>query len=346
NPLSLSDDEYQILTSLTKVQFEDLASYLFDSNIRNSSNRSIRNALAILLCKLRLGLSLNILAVLFQLPDKKAVSRSLKTVRTALMTRFVPSNLGFNHITRQEIIDQHTSTMARRLMCDAESNTAIVVIDGTYIYIQKSRNNEFQRNSFNLYKKRSLLKPMIIVSTTGYVIACIGPFCSNYSNNDASIMNNILHRNTENILNWLKKDDIVVVDRGFRDSVHTMESLGLNVVLPPFLNGRRQFTTTEVNQSKYVTKVRWVVEAVNSRIKQFKYLANTIPNSALPHLEHDVSIVCAIINRYRPPIKTSNAEDVAIAEKMILLRSRKNNFEKATAIFYNLVRIVFPFQIS
>ncbi|CAF5196082.1 unnamed protein product, partial [Rotaria magnacalcarata] len=252
--LSLSDDEYQILTSLTKVQFEDLASYLFDSNIRNSSNRSIRNALAILLCKLRLGLSLNILAVLFQLPDKKAVSRSLKTVRTALMTRFVPSNLGFNHITRQEIIDQHTSTMARRLMCDAESNTAIVVIDGTYIYIQKSRNNEFQRKSFNLYKKRSLLKPMIIVSTTGYVIACIGPFCSNYSNNDASIMNNILHRNTENILNWLKKDDIVVVDRGFRDSVHTMESLGLNVVLPPFLNGRRQFTTTEVNQSKYVTK--------------------------------------------------------------------------------------------
>ncbi|CAF1493570.1 unnamed protein product, partial [Rotaria magnacalcarata] len=275
--LSLSDDEYQILTSLTKVQFEDLASYLFDSNIRNSSNRSIRTALAILLCKLPLGLSLNILAVLFQLPDKKTVSRSLKTVRTALMTRFVPSNLGFNHITRQEIIDQHTSTMARRLMCDAESNTAIVVIDGTYLYIQ---------------------------------------------------------------------DDIVVVDRGFRDSVHIMESLGLNVVLPPFLNDRRQFTTTEVNQSKYVTKVRWVVEAVNSRIKQLKYLANTIPNSALPHLEHDVSIVCTIINRYRPPIKTSNADDVAIAEKMILLRSRKNNFEKVTAIFYKLVRIVFPFQIS
>ncbi|CAF5206645.1 unnamed protein product, partial [Rotaria magnacalcarata] len=70
NPLSLSDDEYQILTSLTKVQFDDLASYLFASNIRNSSNRSIRTALAILLCKLRLGLSLSILAVLFQLLDK------------------------------------------------------------------------------------------------------------------------------------------------------------------------------------------------------------------------------------------------------------------------------------
>jgi hypothetical protein len=50
---------------------------------------------------------------------------------------------------------------------------------------------------------------MMIVSTTGYIIACIGPFLSNYSNNDASIMNNILDRNTDKILNWLKKVDFL-----------------------------------------------------------------------------------------------------------------------------------------
>ncbi len=122
------------------------------------------------------------------------------------------------------------------------------------------------------------------------------------------------------------------MDRGFRDSVDTMESLGLNVVLPPFLNGRRQFTTSEANQSRYVTKVRWVVEAVNSRIKQFKYLSNTIPNSSIPHLEQYISIVCAIINRYQPPMKTSTAADVVIGEKMTSLRKRKSNFEKVTSI--------------
>ena len=122
------------------------------------------------------------------------------------------------------------------------------------------------------------------------------------------------------------------MDRGFRDSIDTMESLGLNVSLPPFLNGRRQFTTSEANQSRYVTKLRWGVEAVNSRIKQFKYLANTIPNSSLLHLEQDLSIVCAIINRYRPPMKTSTLEDAAIAEKMISLRKQKNNFEKVTSL--------------
>ena len=65
NPISLSVDEYKILTSLTKVQFDDLAQYALNSNIRNSSNRPIRTALAILLCKLRLGLSISMLALLF-----------------------------------------------------------------------------------------------------------------------------------------------------------------------------------------------------------------------------------------------------------------------------------------
>ena len=57
NPQSLSDDEYKTLTSLSKVQFDDLISRIITSDIRNTSNRSIRTAVAIMLCKLRLGLS-------------------------------------------------------------------------------------------------------------------------------------------------------------------------------------------------------------------------------------------------------------------------------------------------
>ena len=136
----LSDDEYRIFTSLSKTQFDDLVCQISESTIRNSSNRSIRTALAILLCKLRLGLSNSLLAVLFQLPDKRAVSRSLESARNALMSEFVPNNLGFNHITRRKIIHQHTSTIAQQLTCADEPDTAIVVIDGTYIYIQVKKN--------------------------------------------------------------------------------------------------------------------------------------------------------------------------------------------------------------
>ncbi len=73
------------------------------------------------------------------------------------------------------------------------------------------------------------------------------------------------------------------------------------------------------------------LEAVNARIKQFKFLANTIQNSSIPYLEQYVSIACAIINKYRPPIKTSTAEDIQIAEKMNSLRKEKKKFETVTS---------------
>ena len=111
-----------------------------------------------------------------------------------------------------------------------------------------------------------------------------------------------------------------------------MENLGLNVALPPFLHGRRRFTADEANQSRNVTKIRWIIEAVNSRIKQFRFLSNTVQNSSLPYLEEYLSIVCAIINRYREPIKTSNSEDAEIGQKMVALHRQKKNFETVITI--------------
>ena len=72
---------------------------------------------------------------MFQLPDKRTVSRIIDSARQAILKDFVPYNLGFEHITRRDVIDHHTTTIARELM-SGDNFTAIVVIDGTYIYIQ------------------------------------------------------------------------------------------------------------------------------------------------------------------------------------------------------------------
>lgn len=140
DPRDLTDDEYYLLTSLSRDDFNDLVEIVSSSSIRNSTNRSIRTAIGIYLCKLRLGLSNRLLACMFQLPDKKAVSRIIHSARQAILKSFVPYNLGFGHVTRQDVIDRHTTTIARELMCEGASSTAIIVIDGTYIYIQV-RNN-------------------------------------------------------------------------------------------------------------------------------------------------------------------------------------------------------------
>ena len=136
----LSDDEYHLLTGLSKYDFNELADIVSTSNIRNSSNRSIRTAIGIYLSKIHLGLSNRLLASMFLLSDKTNLSQIIDSARQALLTSFVPQNLGFGHITRDDVIHHHTTTIARELMCGGTSNTAIVVIDGTYIYIQVRKN--------------------------------------------------------------------------------------------------------------------------------------------------------------------------------------------------------------
>ena len=80
---------------------------------------------------------------------------------------------------------------------------------------------------------------MLITTTTGYILTAYGPYLSDTSNNDASIQKDILINNKDDILNWIHERDIVVVDRGFRDSTGMMRALGLDVCMSDFLNGRR-----------------------------------------------------------------------------------------------------------
>ena len=77
------------------------------------------------------------LACMFEIEDKRSVSRIINSARQAIVQTLVPNNLGFGHVTCQHIIDRHTTTIARELLCGGvNTKTAILVIDGTYLYIQ------------------------------------------------------------------------------------------------------------------------------------------------------------------------------------------------------------------
>ena len=134
-PFAMSEFACNNLTGITKLNFKHLIKLLVDSNIEHSSNRSLRNAIGLFLTKLRLGISNRVLTTIFQFSNPKAVSRTITAVRQAMLTHFVPHYLGFNHISRQEVINNHSSPLATRLLTD-KPNTVVLVIDGTYLYIQ------------------------------------------------------------------------------------------------------------------------------------------------------------------------------------------------------------------
>jgi len=172
----------------------------------------------------------------------------------------------------------------------------------------------------------------LITTTTGYIVAAYGPYLSDSSNNDAAIQKDILIKNKDGILNWIAEHDLVVVDRGFRDSTGMMRALGLDVCTPDFLNGRRRFDALEANRSRFISKIRWVVESANGRVKHFKWLNQTIQNSTIPQVREYLQIACALINAYRAPAIPSFSNDDQSAAKMLaclhepnLLRTRLNN---------------------
>jgi hypothetical protein len=135
--------------------------------MRNSQIRSIRVAVAVFLMKMRLGLSNQVLAILFHINNKGVVSHIIDQVRKALIKDFVPLHLGFQHIDHQVAIDQHQTAIATILHTN-KPHQLCVVADTTYLFIQKSMNNEFQRRSYSIHKHRNLVKPMILTTTVSF----------------------------------------------------------------------------------------------------------------------------------------------------------------------------------
>ncbi|CAF4939249.1 unnamed protein product, partial [Rotaria socialis] len=292
DPLSLSDIEYKNLTGFTRTQHDRVLSYIPASALKTSINRSPRYAIACLLMKLRLGVSNSVLASMLGIDNKRKVTDIIHSTSAALVKYFVLHYLGLAHINREEIIKKHTSSIATRLLTE-NRNPCILVPDGTYLYIQvqlsfyigfatwifsfheqKIRNNQMQPKTFNLPKNRSLI-----------------------NDNDASILKHIMINNYDDILQWVEENDIMILDRGFRDSLGVLKSLGIDVAMPSFLGPKQnQSDVQDANNYRFVTILRWVVESVNARIKRFKWFNQVIPNSSLPSVQDFICIVAALLN--------------------------------------------------
>ena len=69
--------------------------------------------------------------------------------------------------------------------------------------------------------------------------------------------------------------DLIILDRGFRDCIKNLnKEYGIKCHMPTFSND-------EANNTRFVTKLRWVVEAVNGAFKNSFQALDFIRNSML-----------------------------------------------------------------
>ncbi|CAL8076174.1 unnamed protein product [Orchesella dallaii] len=230
----ISDDEYKILTGISKENFKILHDeYIIESKtLKNSKNRSTRNALAIFLAKLRLGVSQEFLGFLFGM-DKRRISDAITSITNALEEHFVPKFLGYKHIRREDV-KNHTPELVTE-MYNVDPDNIVLILDGTYIYIQKSQDHQTQIETYSLHKHRNLVKAMMVVLPDGYILEAESMYKSNSKNNDASMLRDMFEI-PDGIKVFVKKDDHFILDRGFRDILTYLADLGIIAHMPHFLD--------------------------------------------------------------------------------------------------------------
>lgn len=260
---NISEERLKVFTGLSWEDIIQLREMLV--SMRNSECRNITQALIVFLFKMRSGNSNKMIAFIFEIEREQQVSDMRKSVLKSFEKDILPRFFGLSNNSREDLIRNHTSQLAKKLY--GLDNKLVLICDGTYIRHQKSSNNEYQRKSYSGQKKVPLCKPFTVCTTDGYVVDMLGPFLAN--KNDADILRTIM-TGSNDMQNLMKQGDIFIVDRGFRDVKAYLEEDGYNVLMPALKGKRSQLSTEESNESRFVTKLRWVVEAIHGFIKKKK----------------------------------------------------------------------------
>lgn len=311
-------------TGLTPEQFNDLYSSLPSlHNVFDCCSKS-SDALYMYLMKMRTGIPDEDIGNTFKL-SRTTVGRRVKEARNALEKDFAKKYVNFLP-TREHLISEST-TLSQTVFCGNQSK-AILICDGTYIYINKSRNYEFQKATYTDQKKRNFIKVMMIIAPNGTIVYALGPFPANA--NDAKI----LRENYENsrVFNTMKRGDILLLDRGFRDCVEFFENLGFDVKMPKLVQNsskKGQLTTLDANETRLVTANRFAVETRNGHLKTIFKIFNMVWGSlAIPHLMTDVTICTALINRYHKTFEPNKGIAEEIGTRMLRRVNLENTLSK------------------
>ena len=252
--------------------------------------RSKESALAIFLMRLKTGLPYETLSVIFSFRNLQQIERICTDVQNCFETDIILFHIGIRHL-RRELLVERQSKLAKLLVPNSE---LILIADGTYAYHEKSTNNNYQRKSYSVHKHQNLCKPFTVCTTDGYIVDFFGPYIG--TSNDAKILNDILE-NTE-LKSLLKPNDCFVVDRGFRDVIKKIESMGYSIIMPALRSSEKQLTTKQANESRVVTKIRWVVECIHGIVKQKWKILNDFRNVNLHKVKPFFRIAGSLQNMY------------------------------------------------
>ena len=176
-------------------------------------------------CIWRQNLCYTFAATLFGYKHNSGICKLVSRVINLLSEYWVEDWIGSSYWTEEKLAP-HIPQFVKDLY--PEKNV-IGVVDATYLYMQKSRNNyQYQKASYSAYKHRNLQKEHVLCTPDGKVVFVDGPYYADGQNNDDKIWDSIVHSEHHdiNIIYPDGKEYTVVADRGYR-SCHESDKFKL-----------------------------------------------------------------------------------------------------------------------
>lgn len=143
----------KMLTAHGKTEFKSLLCELPSLTEELESKEKASDALHIYLMRLRTGRTYDEIGFEFGL-SKSTIRRRCDLVRDTLKRVIVPRYINYE-MNREELV-AHKSMTSHILFDNGDPNRAHLILDGTYIYLDKSNNHRFQRDSYNQHKKETI----------------------------------------------------------------------------------------------------------------------------------------------------------------------------------------------
>ena len=254
------------------------------------------NQLFMTLMKLRLNLPVCDLAFRFM------VSKSLTSTYITTWICFLYQHL--KEITWMPSVEQVLGTMPSSFR--EKYPTTFAIIDGSEVFIETPSDLQLQSSTWSNYKHHNTAKFLVACTPNGSISYISSLYVGSIS--DVEIT-----RHSEFLQKLEGKHGIsVMADRGFTIK-DMLEKIGVELNIPPFMEGRQQLPHEEIKEGRTIASLRIHVERAIGRMKNFRILKDTFPIS-MSRLANQVVCVCGWLTNFQPalvPIPDLPEEDEA-----------------------------------
>lgn len=241
--------------------------------------------LFLFLCRLRAGLLEQDLSVRF--------SCSLPTISRKIITW-----ANFLYFVLGQIPIWLSKELIQTLMPDCFKTLyprTRVVIDCTELKTQQPSSLVLSSQSYSSYKSTNTFKCLLGIAPHG-AVTFISPLYT-------GCISDVELTKLSGLLDLLEPGDDVMADKGFTIR-KLLQERGVTLNIPKFLSNKVQFTTSEIQTTEEIAKLRIHIERMNRRIKENHLFDSPIPMSLSGSVNQLWTVACLLANFNGPLVKS------------------------------------------